>query len=135
MSSTSRTISPNEIEPKRKRRRFTAVYKAEILARAAACTKPGEIGELLRKECLYSSHLTNWRAQAQAGTLEALGRKRGPQKKRTPEAERLARLERENERLRRKLDHAEKVIDVQKKLSEILGVPLDPPSESDTETD
>lgn len=132
MTTQPRTIPSNEIGPKPTRRRFSATYKAEILARVDACSAPGEIGELLRKEALYSSHLATWRTAARAGTLEALGRKRGPKVKRTLEQRELEKLRRENERLLKKLDHAEKVIDLQKKLSEILGITLDPPTEEET---
>ena len=62
-----------------KRRSFTAKYKLEILAKADACTKPGEIGELLRREGLYTSHLTYWRKQVRDGALKELGKPRGPQ--------------------------------------------------------
>lgn len=135
-SAETRPVPATEVRPKPKRRVFTAEYKAKILAEAAAASKaPGAVGALLRREGLYSSHLASWRQQARRGTLKALGRKRGPKQKRSPEADELARLQRENERLRKKLDHAEKVIDVQKKLSEILGVTLDPPSEPASDND
>ena len=127
------SIASNEIEPKPKRRRFTDAYKRKIVAAANACHEPGEVGALLRREGLYSSLLTTWRAQARAGTLEVVGRKSGPSKAPPTETQRLARLERENERLRKKLEHAEKVILVQKKLSEILGIQLAPPSDDESE--
>src|SRR5918994_7867974 len=67
-----------EVPEKARRRRFSAEYKLAILREADACTEPGQIGALLRRERLYSSHLVDWRRQREAGTLEALARKRGP---------------------------------------------------------
>ena len=127
MPTAPNPIPSNEIAPKPKRRSFTAAYKADIVAKANACTKPGEVGELLRREGLYSSHLTEWRKAAKAGTIKALGRKRGPKKKRTAAELRAEKAEREVAALRKKLQYAEEVIDLQKKLSELLGVKLDPP--------
>ena len=88
------------------------------------CTEPGEIGALLRREGLYSSHLSKWRRQRDAGALEGLRPKKRGRKARPvdPQAKRFAQLERENERLRRKLEQAETIIEVQKKLSRILGM-------------
>jgi transposase-like protein len=93
-----------------------------VLEQADACKQPGEIGALLRREGLYSSHLTSWRNQRHEGTLKALERKRGPKPKRTPEHTEVEKLRRENERLRERLRKAEKIIDVQKKLAEVLGL-------------
>ena len=117
-----------EVVPRAKRRRFTAKYKLEILERADQC-KPGEIGALLRREGLYSSHLSIWRRQREAGTLDALApRKRGRKAKgETAEGRRVATLERENERLRERLAQAETIIEVQKKVSTLLGITLSPP--------
>ena len=116
-----------EVVEKATRRRFTAKYKLEILERADQC-KPGEIGALLRREGLYSSHLSIWRRQREAGTLEALApRKRGRKAKgETAEGRRVATLERENERLRERLAQAETIIEVQKKVSTLLGITLSP---------
>ena len=112
---------PNpEVLPKAKRRQFSTAYKLRILAEADACTERGEIGALLRREGLYSSHLTDWRRQRERGDLSEQGsRKRG--RKPDPQAAELARLRRENERLRGRLERAEKIIDVQKKLAQLLG--------------
>ena len=112
---------PNpEVLPKAKRRQFSTAYKLRILAEADACTERGEIGALLRREGLYSSHLTDWRRQRERGDLSEQGsRKRG--RKPDPQAAELARLRRENERLRGRLERAEKIIDVQKKLAHLLG--------------
>jgi transposase-like protein len=111
-----------------KRRRFTAEYKLRILDQADRC-EPGEIGALLRREGLYSSHLTTWRRQREAGALAALApHKRGPKAK--PEDIALARLrelERENAQLRERLAQAETIIDVQKKVSSLLGLSLSSP--------
>jgi transposase len=117
------------------RRRFTAEYKLRILREADRCTKPGQLGALLRREGLYSSHLSTWRQQRDAGTLAGLAPKRRGRKP-APNAPLIAekeRLKRENQRLTEKLRQAETIIEVQKKLSEILGIPL-PPSESSENT-
>ena len=109
-----------EVAPKAKRRQFSAEYKLRILAEADACTKRGEIGALLRREGLYSSHLDKWRTQRDRGALAGLrGQKRG--RKPDPQAAEIARLQRENEQLRSRLDRAEHIIDVQKKLAQLLG--------------
>lgn len=114
-----------------KRRTFSNAYKLSVLEQADRCTEPGDLGKLLRCEGLYSSHLAAWRAQRHDGSLEALGRKRGPKAKVTPEQRDIEKLQRENERLRRKLEQAERIIDIQKKLSEILEVPLQQPDADD----
>jgi transposase-like protein len=126
-------VSPNngpdpEVLPrteKAKRRTFTAAYKLWVLEEAEKCQEqPGGIGRLLRREGLYSSHLTTWRRQQEAGQLARLApRKRGP--KSNPEAEAVSRLSRENARLTRQLEKAELIIEAQKKLSEILGITLE----------
>ena len=112
------TVSP----PKARRRTFTAKYKLKILAEADGCSKPGEIGALLRREGLYSSHLTKWRRLREEGALAGLTPKKRGRKPRPvdPQARRVAELERENARLQRKLEQAETIIEVQKKLSRLL---------------
>ena len=113
------TSSP-EVVVKAERRRFTAEYKLHVLEEADACRQPGEVGALLRREGLYSSHLTTWRQQRDRGALQGLApAKRG--RKSDPQAAEVARLKRENERLRAKLERAELIIDVQKKVSQMLG--------------
>ena len=104
-----------EVPEKPERRKFTARYKLRILAEADRCTRPGEIGALLRREGLYSSHLSNWRRKRREGTLGALGpKKRGPAPKPVNPLEgRVRELESENRRLRHKLKAAETIIDVQ----------------------
>lgn len=122
-----------EVPEKPRRRRFSADYKLDVLKRADACEEgTGQLGELLRKEGLYSSHLVTWRRQREEGSLAALEpKKRGrkPTKRGDPIAEENERLRRELARLQRRLEQAEVIIDVQKKLSRILGVEL--PSDDD----
>lgn len=121
-----RTVPDPEVREKAVRRRFTAEYKLRILKEAGSCKEQGQFGSLLRREGLYSSNLITWRRQMEKGTLEALSpRKRGPKAKRPdPSARRIAELERENQKLQKKLRQAETIIDVQKKISEILQIPL-----------
>jgi transposase len=108
-----------EVETKAKRRTFTAEYKHRILEEADSCTAPGEKGALLRREGLYSSHLTTWRRQREAGELAGLRpKKRG--RKQDETAVEMAKLRRENERLRKQLDQAELIIAAQKKLAQVL---------------
>jgi transposase-like protein len=107
------------------RRRFTAAYKLRILREAEACTQPGQLGALLRREGLYSSHLATWRKQAEGGALSALSaHARGPKPAR-PDAVEIenARLRRENEQLLERLTQAEAVIEIQKKLSQLFARP------------
>jgi len=109
-----------EVVAKPVRRRFTAEYKLRMLQAAEQCS-PGELGALLRREGLYSSHLTTWRRQREAGQLAGLAPKqRGP--KPDPQADDLARLRRENERLQTRLLQAEAIIDAQKKLTQLFGL-------------
>jgi transposase-like protein len=117
-----------EVPEKKDRRNFTAKYKLKILQEADECTEPGQIGALLRREGLYSSNLTTWRRQRKEGLFNALSpKKRGrKEKEKNPLAPKVANLERENERLRKKLKKAEIIIDVQKKISEILGISQEP---------
>lgn len=114
------------------RRRFSAEYKLSILSQADACSEAGESGALLRREGLYSSNLTKWRRQREEGLLGALSpRRRGPKPSDAEAAERrIAQLEREKERLSRRLAEAEMIIDFQKKVAVLLGVTLRSP-ESD----
>ena len=116
------------------RRRFTADYKLRILTLADACTEPGSLGALLRQEGLYSTNLATWRRQRDEGTLSALTpKKRGRKGKgRDPLLLENETLRKENERLTKRLRHAELIIDVQKKVSQMLGVPLTPPEEGGT---
>jgi transposase len=122
----SRATDPDpEVLAKPQRRRFSAAYRLRILRQADACKKGGELGALLRREGLYSSLLTNWRRQREQGALREMhGRRRGPKPR--PVDPRVKPLEAENRRLQRKLQRAETIITLQKKVAEILGIPLKP---------
>jgi len=115
-------VSP-EVAAKATRRRFSQAYKEQILNEAEQCTDPGAVGELLRREGLYWSSLHRWRRERREGTLDPKqrGRKPLPNKQETQE---LARLKRENARLAERLRQAELIIEVQKKVSEMIGVRL-----------
>lgn len=118
----------SEVPAKAQRRRFSAQYKKKILEEADACTgKPGAMGTLLRREGLYSSHLTTWRKQREKGELDGLApKKRGRKAKPVnPLTRKVRELEGENRRLKKQLDTAETIISFQKKLSEMLGISLD----------
>ena len=108
------------------RRRFTAEYKLKILREAEACIQPGEIGALLRREGLYFSNLRTWRAQRQVGELGGLApKKRGPAPQaKNPLAGTVAALEREMTRLKARAERAEALVELQKKVAELLGTPL-----------
>jgi transposase-like protein len=123
--------APIEVAAKGTRRRFSGKYKARILREAEACTERGELGAFLRREGLYSSHLAQWRQQAAKGELQALEpKKRGPAPKvADPRDRRIIELERENARLERRAAQAEAIIEVQKKVSELLGIVLPAPKE------
>lgn len=127
---TAEAVS-TEVLSKATRRRFTAKYKARILREADASTEPGEISALLRREGLYSSHLTNWRKARERGELAALApKKRGRKAKRRDARDaQIAELERENGKLRARLERAEVLLDLQKKVADILGRPLTENSE------
>ena len=116
-----------EVVATARRRQFTSADKRRILEAADRCTQPGEIGALLRKEGIYSSHLSTWRRQRAADERAALepqkrGRKADPAQ---AEDRRVLQLTQENDRLRRKLAQANAIIDVQKKLCALLGLPTD----------
>ncbi len=114
-----------EVPATARRRRFTAKYKRSILAQAEACRDEGAIGALLRREGLYSSHLTTWRRQREQGELNGLTpKKRGRKPTVNPLAEENQRLRAQNARLARQLQQAETIIDVQKKISTLLGISL-----------
>ncbi|MBN1427296.1 MAG: transposase [Anaerolineae bacterium] len=117
------------MQPRATRRQFSAAYKRQILAEADACREPGGIGALLRREGLYSSHLTKWRQQMSEGRLNDKPRGYPP----NPLAAENTRLKQENKRLRRELEKAQLIMDAQKKLAQVLGLMAsdDPqPSES-----
>jgi transposase len=130
-----RTNRPDpEVLPQAKRRRFTAKYKLDILNRTDALADTGQVGALLRREGLYYTHLTTWRRQRKDGSLAGLApKRRGPQP--DPDREmrkRIVQLEKENHRLSDRLEKAELIIDVQKKISRILGIEQ-PPYEREEE--
>jgi transposase len=118
-----------EVLEKAVRRRFTAEYKLSILRQAEVCREPGDVGALLRREGLYSSHLTTWRRQKEGGMLSGLtpkprGRKANPIHPLQVENEQLRK---EKNRLQKRLKKAELIIEIQKKISQILGIPLKNP--------
>jgi len=118
-----------EVLAQPKRRQFTAAYKARIVEETQRCTEQGQIGELLRREGLYSSALTQWRRQYQNGALHGLkDDKRGRKRTRDAKDQELERLQRENERLSKKLSQAELIIDIQKKVAAMLGNPIETPA-------
>jgi transposase len=123
------TSPSSEVLEKPVRRRFTVEYKVRVLAEADACTETGQVGELLRREGLYSSHLSNWRRLRDEGVLASLTPKRRGRKAKpkSPMADENERLRRENDRLKEKLRQAELIIDVQKKVSEMLSIPMKSP--------
>lgn len=121
-------VAPDpEVVETASRRRFTARYKLGVLEKAERCA-PGEIGALLRREGLYSSHLTTWRRQREAGALAALTPRKRGRRGHTVDAQgtRVAQLEREVEHLRQRLLQAETIIEVQKKVSLLLGIDPSP---------
>jgi transposase len=124
MSSSAPPPDP-EVAATAKRRRFSGAEKRRIMIEADRCTKPGEIGALMRREGIYSSMLTNWRKQRGQAERAALApKKRGPKPAvNAAEVRELKRLTRENVRLQRELDRARTIIDVQKKLCTLLGLP------------
>ena len=117
----------SEVVPRARRRQFSNADKRRILEAADRCTKPGEIGALMRREGVYSSSLSTWRRQREAADLAALApQKRGPKVDvNRAEALHIAQLTRENERLKHRLDKAMLVIEVQKKVAALLGNPID----------
>lgn len=125
-----KAVPDPEVHPRAKHRHFTADYKQQILDEVATCTKRGKVGALLRREGLYSSHLSKWRQQQAAGAWHGLQpKKRGP--KVDPQAQELQRLQCENHRLQERLQKAELIIEVQKKVSLLLGVKLESPPEGE----
>jgi transposase-like protein len=122
-----RTASPDpEVAPKARRRIFAAAYKKKILAEADAAAGSGQIGELLRREGIYSSTLTRWRRERDNAVDSAFSQKRGPEPKRNPLTAENEKLRRQNQRLQEELRKAEIIIDVQKKVAMLLGRPLPP---------
>ena len=119
-----------EVVAKAKRRQHPAEYKLRILHEVDECKGKGEAGALLRREGLYSSLVSKWREQRERGSLTGLsGTRRGP--KVAPNAAELVRLQRENKRLREQLERAELIIDVQKKVAQLVGAVPPPKNEED----
>jgi len=120
-------VLPNpEVPEKAERRRFSAKYKLKILRQADECRDSGSLGALLRREGLYSSNLTTWRRQREEGTLLGLNPKKRGRKAsvRNPLLMENEQLRKENDRLQKRLHQTELIIEVQKKVSQILGIPL-----------
>jgi transposase len=121
-----------EVTPRPRRRSFTAAYKAALLAELDGCQHPGEIGAILRREGVYSSSVAKWRQQRRDGVLATA--KRGPPARRPaqkPADDEARALRRENAKLRRELEKARIIIDIQKKVATLLGID---PAESDDES-
>mgnify|MGYP000874502897 CR=1 FL=1 len=130
MSKPNEPMPPEtQVAPRAKRRVFSIQYKRSIVEQAEACSMPGDIGALLRREGLYSSHLTDWRKELQRGNLEGYGRlRRGPIAKEPPlpkprdeQQHRIEQLERENQKLRLRAVKAEALVEFQKKAAALLG--------------
>lgn len=132
-SNGAKSVEEVEVVAKAERRRFTAEYKLRVLQEADRCKQPGEIGALLRREGLYWSNLITWRKQRQNGELAGLrGKRRGwKRREKNPLANRVRELERENARLKRRAERAEGIVELQKKVSEILGIDLQKSADSD----
>ena len=115
-----------ELSPRPQRRTFSAAAKLRILEETDRAADTGGIAAILRREGLYSSALTDWRRQRDAGAFEALKPlRRGPKPVLAqPEAADLGQLRRENAKLRQRLDHAEAIIGIQKKVAALLGIPM-----------
>lgn len=121
---TEAGIPDPEVDSRPKRRRFSAAYKARIVEEAEGCTESGAVGALLRREGLYSSHLSKWRAQYRSGALDGLrDDKRGRKAKKHPLEDEVARLRKENARLSGRIEQAEAIIEIQKKVAAMLGNP------------
>jgi len=130
MAIVSAASPPNpEVPEKATRRRFTTDYKLKVLHQADQCRNPGDIGMLSRREGLYSSHLTTWRRQREIGIMSGLTPKHRGRKPKLddPLREENAKLRKENLHLQGRLKKAELIIDIQKKISQILGIPLKNP--------
>ena len=127
MSTVEQTLSGPAIEvvAKATRRRFTVEYKRKIIREADAGKTPGAVGALLRREGLYSSHLTTWRAARERGGLAGVPKKRGPARRvPDPQAKRITELERESTRWQKRAERAEALVELQKQVAALLGTPL-----------
>lgn len=128
---TMEAAADPEVTAKAKRRRFSAQYKLRILREADALAETGGVGEMLRREGLYSSLLSTWRRERERGELEGLGEKKRGRKVNPGRAlaQENERLTRELARLEKRLEQAEAIIDVQKKVASLLGIPLRSPDD------
>lgn len=126
-AATAPGVPPTEVEPRAQRRIFTAEYKRRILREADRCTEPGKLGALLRREGLYFSHIRDWRAARERAELAGLSpKKRGPKPvPPDPRDKKIAELERENARLKKRAERAEALVELQKKVAALLGTPMD----------
>ena len=114
-----------EVVAKATRRRFTVEYKRKIVREADACKAAGAVGALLRREGLYSSHLTTWRAARERGELAGAPKKRGPARRvADPRDKRITELGRENTHWRKRAERAEALVELQKQMAALLGTPL-----------
>ena len=114
-----------EVVAKAKRRQFTGEYKRKIVREAEGCKTPGAIGALLRREGLYSSHLTTWRAARDRGELAGAPKKRGPARRVVdPRDTQITELERERTRWQKRAERAEALVELQKQVAALLGTPL-----------
>jgi transposase-like protein len=117
------------VAAKATRRRFKVEYKRTILREADACRTPGAVGALLRREGLYSSHLTTWRAARERGELAGAAKKRGPTRQvADPRDKRITELERESTRWHKRAERAEALVELQKQVAALLGTPSTEPS-------
>ena len=126
MSALERALGGPAIEvvAKAMRRRFTVEYKRRIVREADACKTPGAVGALLRREGLYSSHLTTWRAARERGELAGAPKKRGPARRVVdPRDKQITELEREGTRWRKRAERAEALVELQKQVAALLGTP------------
>ena len=128
MSATEMALAGPEVEvvAKASRRRFTVEYKRKVVREAEGCKTAGAVGALLRREGLYSSHLTAWRAARERGELAGRPRKRGPvAQPPDPRDKKMAELERETVRWRKRAERAEALVELQKKVAALLGTTLE----------
>ncbi len=120
---SSESTTTTEVLERPTRRRFRAEYKLRILEQADRCASPGEIGLLLRREGLHSSHLTNWRKARREGSLAQLSRRRGRKPRVSGEQRTIHQLEKKVRRLEDELEKAHTILEVQGKVARLLGVP------------
>ena len=124
--SAAAPVPPTEVAFRGRRRTFTAEYKLRVLQELDACRAPGEVGAVLRREGLYSSHATAWRQQRKQGALAALSDVHRGRRGKTAEQRENERLKKENARLHKKLERVYGLLEIQKKVAAILGIPLNP---------